>query len=144
MSRITESLYRITGVELDESNTRANISLVQNLFDEAINKGLFKEAKKIVEDRNIIVDSDGLKVTPTSACTGAYIDLKKLVFNESLTEARNPENKAKLNESKEGLTDYFYSLVNSLGMYYRQQVDNLLYYINESDLLDLIDDIKEQ
>ena len=81
MSRITESLYRVSGAELNESNNgRANISLVQNLFDEAVNKGLFKEAKKIVEYRNIIVNSDGLKVTPTSACTGAYMDLRKLLY----------------------------------------------------------------
>ena len=47
-----------------------------------------------------------------------------------------------LNESKQGLVDYFYDLVYNIGMDTSKQVDHLLSYINESDLLEAIDDLK--
>ena len=94
----------------------------------------------------------------------APIQFKKYFLNESLTEARNPENdedkekamnsaRAKrtakkneslnLNESKQGLVDYFYKLTSTFDMDPDEQVDYLLGYMSESELLDAIDDFKE-
>ena len=48
-----------------------------------------------------------------------------------------------LNESKDGLIDYFYRMVNDWDIDYKEQVDYLLTYINESDLAEAIDDFKD-
>lgn len=48
-----------------------------------------------------------------------------------------------LNESKQGLVDYFNELMSTFGVKPYEQVDYLLGYMNESELLDAIDDFKE-
>lgn len=74
-----------------------------------------------------------------------YIDDDKARFIKSAKKkaAERKNESLNLNESKQGLIDYFNELMSTFGVKPYEQVDYLLGYMSESELLDAIDDFKE-
>lgn len=74
-----------------------------------------------------------------------YIDDDKARFIKSAKKkaAERKNESLNLNESKQGLVDYFNELMSTFGVKPYEQVDYLLGYMSESELSDAIDDFKE-
>lgn len=135
-------MYRAMDYPMEEPNehdvSRMSSNQFKTLQPYQIEKSKLKDYKRWEHDAEDRVERAKQELEDQKKKTSAFMDEVR-----AKRAAKRQNESIELNESKEGLIDYFYQMVSAYDMDYDEQVDYLLCYINESDLAEAISDFKD-